>query len=57
MPNWAYYAVGIPLGLYLTVIVAFILAGKREDARAIAGFIPDCVVLFSRLLRDKRLPR
>ena len=27
------------------------------DARALAGFIPDCVVLFSRLLRDERLPR
>jgi uncharacterized membrane protein YkvA (DUF1232 family) len=27
------------------------------DARALAGFVPDCVVLFSRLLRDERLPR
>ena len=57
MPTWAYYALGIPLGLYLAIVVAFILAGRREDARALAGFIPDCVVLFSRLLRDRRLPR
>jgi uncharacterized membrane protein YkvA (DUF1232 family) len=28
-----------------------------ENTRAIAGFIPDCVVLFSRLLRDDRLQR
>src|ERR671936_3118654 len=57
MPTWAYYALGIPLGLYLAIVVAFILAGRREDARALAGFVPDCFVLFSRLLRDKRLPR
>jgi uncharacterized membrane protein YkvA (DUF1232 family) len=37
--------------------VTFALAGRREDARAIAGFIPDCIVLFTRLLRDERLPR
>ncbi|HEY8627355.1 MAG TPA: DUF1232 domain-containing protein, partial [Gaiellaceae bacterium] len=24
---------------------------------ALAGFVPDCVVLFTRLMRDKRLPR
>ena len=27
------------------------------DARAIAGFVPDCVVLLTRLLRDPRVPR
>jgi len=57
LPNWAYYGLGIPLALYTAIVVAFIVAGRREDARAIAGFVPDCVVLFSRLLRDKRLPR
>ena len=30
---------------------------RHIDARAVAGFIPDCVVLFSRLLKDERLPR
>ena len=29
----------------------------RADARAVAGFVPDCAVLFSRLLRDPRVPR
>lgn len=33
------------------------IAGRRQDARALAGFIPDCIVLFRRLLADKRLPR
>jgi uncharacterized membrane protein YkvA (DUF1232 family) len=35
-------------------LVAF---GRPGEARAIAGFIPDCVILVSRLLRDSRVPR
>jgi uncharacterized membrane protein YkvA (DUF1232 family) len=31
--------------------------GRRTDARALAGFIPDCIVLFRRLLADDRIPR
>jgi uncharacterized membrane protein YkvA (DUF1232 family) len=27
-----------------------------HDARAVAGFIPDCAILFQRLLRDARVP-
>ena len=30
---------------------------RRTDARALATFIPDCVVLVARLLRDPRVPR
>ena len=29
----------------------------RADLRAVAGFVPDCAVLFGRLLRDRRVPR
>jgi uncharacterized membrane protein YkvA (DUF1232 family) len=36
------------------VLLAF---GRQRDARDIARFIPDCVVLFKRLLRDPRVPR
>jgi len=42
---------------YLLAIAALIAAGRREDARMIAGFIPDCLVLVSRLARDKRISR
>ena len=28
----------------------------RTDVRALAGFVPDCAVLFGRLLRDPRVP-
>ncbi len=27
------------------------------DLRAVAGFVPDCVVLFARLAKDRRVPR
>jgi uncharacterized membrane protein YkvA (DUF1232 family) len=54
---WLLYAlVGLAV-LYALIVLAFFVAGRREDARAIGGFVPDCVVLFSRLIRDKRLPR
>jgi uncharacterized membrane protein YkvA (DUF1232 family) len=45
------------LGLYVVSVAALIAAGRREDARALAGFIPDCIVLVSRLARDARISR
>ena len=50
-------AAAVALALYAGFVVALILAGRRGDARAFAGFIPDCIVLFKRLLRDDRVPR
>jgi uncharacterized membrane protein YkvA (DUF1232 family) len=38
-------------------VVALIAAGRRGDARALAGFIPDCLLLFKRLAGDPRVPR
>ena len=38
-------------------MVALALLGRRGDAREVAAFVPDCVVLFKRLLADKRVPR
>jgi uncharacterized membrane protein YkvA (DUF1232 family) len=43
--------------LYALFVGVLLLAGRREEARALAGFIPDCVVLCARLGRDPRLPR
>ena len=45
------------LGAYLVIAAALIAAGRRDDARAIAGFIPDCVVMVSRLARDPAISR
>jgi uncharacterized membrane protein YkvA (DUF1232 family) len=47
----------IAVGLYLVAVAALISAGRREDARALAGFIPDCIVLVSRLARDRRISK
>jgi uncharacterized membrane protein YkvA (DUF1232 family) len=59
MSIWAWSLVGI--GVFLLVYAAFVLvlvlAGRRESARALATFIPDCIVLCSRLVRDPRVPR
>lgn len=45
------------LVLYAAFVLALVAAGRRQDARAFAGFIPDCLVLFRRLLGDRRVPR
>ena len=50
-------AVLAALALYAAFVAGLVIAGRREDARALAGFIPDCIVLFRRLLRDDRVPR
>ena len=41
-------------GVCVAVLVA---AGRRSDARALARFVPDCLVLFKRLLGEDRVPR
>lgn len=43
--------------VYAAFVLFLLLRGRREDARAVGGFVPDCVLLFRRLLRDERLPR
>jgi uncharacterized membrane protein YkvA (DUF1232 family) len=52
----AIIAIAVAL-LYVAAVLALVLADRRTDARALAGFIPDCIVLFKRLLADPRVPR
>lgn len=40
---------GGAVALYLAFVVALLVLGRRTDARAVAGFIPDCVRLIKRL--------
>ena len=42
--------------VYLLIALALFVAGRRTEARALAGFIPDCIVLFKRLLYGDNLP-
>jgi hypothetical protein len=55
--QWLLLSAGVALAIYAALVGALMLAGRRQDARAIAGFIPDCIVLFRRLLGDERVPR
>jgi uncharacterized membrane protein YkvA (DUF1232 family) len=50
-------ALAVAVVLYGLAVLALVLAGRRTDARALAGFIPDCIVLVRRLLGDERVPR
>jgi uncharacterized membrane protein YkvA (DUF1232 family) len=54
---WAALGLGVTLLIYAALVSALYLAGRHSDARALAGFIPDCIVLFRRLLADQRVPR
>jgi uncharacterized membrane protein YkvA (DUF1232 family) len=55
--SWLFVAIIAALGAYLLLVAVLALLGRRETARALAGFIPDCIVLLRRLLADPRVPR
>ena len=57
MTEWLLYGLAGALAVYLLAVLALVVAGRRTDARALAGFVPDCAVLLTRLLRDPRVPR
>ena len=58
MPAWQWLLLGVgaTLVVYAALIVGLVLAGRRGDARTLATFIPDCLVLFRALLHDPRVP-
>ncbi len=55
--EWVLIALAVTLVLYVGFIGALVAAGRHGSARAVAGFVPDCLVLFRRLLADGRIPR
>ena len=59
MPWWGWFLVGLAVWavVYAIFVVALVLVGRRGDARTFATFIPDCIVLVTRLLREPRVPR
>lgn len=57
MWTWLLVGIGAFVLLYALFVAVLLIAGRRESARALAGFIPDCVILCSRLLHDPRVPR
>jgi uncharacterized membrane protein YkvA (DUF1232 family) len=54
---WVLVAVAVTAALYGLFLCWLLLRGRRSDARAFATLIPDCIVLVSRLTRDRRVPR
>lgn len=54
---WVLMAAATCAGLYVLAVLALFAFGRPTAARSLAGFIPDCVVLVQRLLRDHRVPR
>jgi len=57
LTGWALLGVAAVVVVYALAVGALVLAGRGGDARALASFVPDCVVLVKRLLGDPRVPR
>ena len=57
LEQWLLIAVATGVIVYIAFVLALLVAGRRGDARALAGFIPDCIVLGKRLFGDPRVPR
>jgi uncharacterized membrane protein YkvA (DUF1232 family) len=55
--QWLIAAAGVVDAVYAALVVWLLVAGRRQHARAVVGFVPDCLVLFRRLLGDQRVPR
>ncbi|MEJ7797437.1 MAG: DUF1232 domain-containing protein [Solirubrobacteraceae bacterium] len=55
--QWLLLGTAITIAIYAAFVGWLLLAGRHQDARALAGFIPDCIVLVRRLPRDERVPR
>jgi len=57
MVQWLLVLGGALLLLYGLGVLVLVVVGRRSAARALAGFIPDCLVLFKRLIADPRVDR
>ena len=55
--EWLLIAVGVFIVIWAGFIALLFASGRRDEARALARFIPDCIVLLHRLLHDPRVPR
>jgi len=55
--QWLLVSLAVVLGVYAAFVAWLVVLGRRDDARALATFIPDCIVLVTRLAREPRVPR
>lgn len=54
---WLLVGAGVTVFAYLAFIAALLLLGRQTEARVLARFIPDCLVLLRRLIGDDQVPR
>jgi uncharacterized membrane protein YkvA (DUF1232 family) len=57
MGEAALIAAAALVAVYAVAVLALLAAGRRADARALAGFVPDCVILLRRVLREPSVGR
>jgi uncharacterized membrane protein YkvA (DUF1232 family) len=54
---WALVVAGAGAVAWAALVAGLLVAGRGTQARALAGLVPDCAVLFARLARDPRVRR
>jgi uncharacterized membrane protein YkvA (DUF1232 family) len=55
--EWTLAGLATVVLVYAAFVLWLIAVGRRDEARALATLIPDCIVLVTRLTRDPRVPR
>jgi uncharacterized membrane protein YkvA (DUF1232 family) len=55
--EWGLITLAALLLVYAGLVALLALLGRGAHARALARFVPDCIVLFRRLLSDPRVSR
>ena len=55
--QWLLVSLAVVLGVYAAFVAWLVILGRRDEARALATFIPDCIVLVTRLAREPRVSR
>ena len=55
--GWLLVAAGVVVAVWAGFVAVLYLTGRRSEARALAGFIPDCLQLVRGLLADPRVRR
>ena len=56
LADWTLIVAGALATLYAAFVLALLSIGRRAEARAVGGFIPDCLILLRRLMSDRRVP-
>jgi len=55
--QWLLVSLAVVVGVYAAFVAWLVVLGRRDEARALATFIPDCIVLVTRLAREPRVSR